>query len=125
MPDEARIAALPRRTLVMNDGAELSIIDVGSGPPLISPMQRLAREQPARQIVGRVEVRPNNQHLFSWRASLKPGAGMRNAAVAHMEGEKVNVPYHAETLRPADLDHNQIGEHLHPLLLAGLPAHSR
>src|SRR6202011_5702204 len=25
MPDEARIAALPRRTLVMNDGAELSI----------------------------------------------------------------------------------------------------
>jgi len=35
MPDEARIAALPRRTLVMNDGAELSIIDAGSGPPLI------------------------------------------------------------------------------------------
>lgn len=35
MPDEARIAALPRRMLAMGDGAELSIIDVGSGPPLI------------------------------------------------------------------------------------------
>jgi pimeloyl-ACP methyl ester carboxylesterase len=35
MPDEARIAALPRRTLVMSDGAELSIVDAGSGPPLI------------------------------------------------------------------------------------------
>jgi non-heme chloroperoxidase len=35
MPDEARIAALPRRTLVMNDGAELSIVDAGSGSPLI------------------------------------------------------------------------------------------
>jgi non-heme chloroperoxidase len=35
MPDEARIAALPRRRLVMNDGAVLSVIDVGSGRPMI------------------------------------------------------------------------------------------
>jgi non-heme chloroperoxidase len=35
MPDEAQIAALPRRTVVMNDGAELNVIDLGSGPPLI------------------------------------------------------------------------------------------
>jgi non-heme chloroperoxidase len=35
MPDESQIAALPRRTMVMNDGAELSVIDLGSGPPLI------------------------------------------------------------------------------------------
>jgi pimeloyl-ACP methyl ester carboxylesterase len=35
MPDAARIAALPRRRLRMNDGAELSVIDLGSGPPLI------------------------------------------------------------------------------------------
>jgi pimeloyl-ACP methyl ester carboxylesterase len=35
MPDEARIAALPRRTLIMNDGAEISMIDMGSGPALI------------------------------------------------------------------------------------------
>jgi non-heme chloroperoxidase len=35
MLDESRIAALPRRTVVMNDGAELSVIDLGSGPALI------------------------------------------------------------------------------------------
>ena len=35
MPDTAAIAALPRRRLTMNDGAELSLIDVGSGPALI------------------------------------------------------------------------------------------
>jgi non-heme chloroperoxidase len=35
MPDTARIAALPRRRLTMSDGAELSVIDLGSGPALI------------------------------------------------------------------------------------------
>jgi len=35
MPDTAAIAGLPRRRLTMNDGAELSLIDVGSGPALV------------------------------------------------------------------------------------------
>jgi len=35
MPDEARIAALPRRRLTMQDGAELSVIDMGAGPAIV------------------------------------------------------------------------------------------
>ncbi|HZP20493.1 MAG TPA: alpha/beta hydrolase [Bauldia sp.] len=35
MPDEARIAALPRRELTMPDGAVLSLIDTGSGRPFL------------------------------------------------------------------------------------------
>jgi hypothetical protein len=64
---------------------------------------------PAREIVGRVKARPNNQHLLSRRPSLKPCACAADAAVAH--GGDENVCSHAETLRLGELDHNQMGAH--------------
>ena len=53
MPDEAKIAALPRRTLTMNDGAVLSLIDVGEGQPLlILPSWTNSAAQYHHQITG-------------------------------------------------------------------------
>ncbi len=53
MPDEAKIAALPRRTLTMNDGAVLSVIEVGEGQPmLILPSWTNSAAQYHHQITG-------------------------------------------------------------------------
>jgi non-heme chloroperoxidase len=35
VPDQAQIDALPRKIVAMNDGAELSVIDSGTGPALV------------------------------------------------------------------------------------------
>jgi hypothetical protein len=48
---------------------------------------------PARQIVGSVKARPNNQDLLGWRTSLKPGACLSDTAMADRGDE--NVRSHA------------------------------
>jgi hypothetical protein len=66
----------------------------------------LELSHPARQLVGRVEGRPDDQYSFCWLPRLKPGAGMRYPAVADRRDE--NLCAHGESLRPAGGHDNAI-----------------
>jgi hypothetical protein len=74
VPDRHR--SVVRHRLRSQRGGELR-----QGQPMPTEAGASFESSGTQEIVGRVEVRSNNQYLLGRRASLKPGAGTANATV--------------------------------------------